>query len=388
MTKHSPDAGRLKRDLAAFVEFDTQNPPGREADLAEFLRGLLAVEGFEVTLQEYKPGRVNLIARLANSTGPVFALNTHMDVVPAGEGWSSDPFKLREADGRLYGRGACDCKGPLAAMIESLRMLAANRAAWSGTLLGVFVADEEIASEGAKLYTSGKPHIDYAIVGEPTSNATFTAHKGSLRPVVRVHGVPAHSGTPDLGENAIYRASELLGLVRHHHETVVRHRSHPLVGAASLTVTRISGGHADNVLPGDCDLLLDRRMIPGEDEEVVKSEIEALLRSARERFGLRAEIVEYRATTGGATQTVADEPIVQASLAAGRAHGVADAGPFGFQGACDLVHFAGIGAVGVVIGPGALSVAHKPNEFVPADELFAASLIYRDVALAMLRPGG
>ena len=89
-------------------------------------------------------------------------------------------------------------------------MLAAERATWSGTLLGVFVADEEIASEGAKFYAASAPKIDAAVVGEPTSNATFTAHKGSLRPVVRVHGVTAHSGTPHLGENAIYRAGELL----------------------------------------------------------------------------------------------------------------------------------------------------------------------------------
>jgi acetylornithine deacetylase/succinyl-diaminopimelate desuccinylase len=388
MTTPSPDVGRLKRDLAAFVGFDTQNPPGREAELAGFLRDLLAAEGFDVILQEYQAGRVNLIAKLANGAGPVFAFNTHMDVVPAGEGWSSDPFELWETDGRLYGRGACDCKGPLAAMIECLRMLAANQAAWSGTLLGVFVADEEIASEGAKFYAATNPRIDYAIVGEPTSNATFTAHKGSLRPVVRVHGLPAHSGTPDLGENAIFRAGELLGLIREHHEKVIRHRSHSLVGEASLTVTRISGGHADNVLPGSCDLLLDRRMIPGEAEEAVRDEIEALLRLAHGRFGLRAEIVDYRATTGGAAQTAPDEPIVQASLTAGRAHGVVEAGPFGFQGACDLVHFAGIGAKGVVIGPGALSVAHKPDEFVPVDELVAACLIYRDVALAMLRQGG
>jgi acetylornithine deacetylase/succinyl-diaminopimelate desuccinylase len=385
MTTPSPNASRLKRDLTALVGFDTQNPPGREVELADFLRDLLAAEGFVVALQEYKPGRVNLIATLANGAGPVLGLNTHMDVVPVGEGWSSNPFRLREADGRLYGRGACDCKGPLAAMVESLRMLASDRVAWSGTLVGVFVADEEIASEGAKFYAAGKPHIDYAIIGEPTSNATFIAHKGSLRPVVRVYGVSGHSGTPDLGENAIYRAAELLSVVREHHEKVVRHRSHPLVGAASLTVTRVNGGHADNVLPGSCDLLLDRRMIPGEDEDVVKGEILNLLRSAHERLGLRAEVVDYRATTGGAAQTAADEPIVLASLAAGRAHGVTDPGPFGFQGACDLVHFAGIGAKGVVVGPGSLSVAHRPDEFVPVDELVAASLIYRDVALTMLR---
>jgi acetylornithine deacetylase/succinyl-diaminopimelate desuccinylase len=383
----SPDVARMKRELADLVAIDTQNPPGNEARAAQFLHGLLVAEGFEVALQEYKPARVNVVARLQNGAGPVFAFNTHMDVVPVGEGWSSDPLVLKEADGRLYGRGACDCKGPLAAMLEAMRMLAADRAAWSGTLLGVFVADEEIASEGAKFYAASAPKIDAAVIGEPTSNATFTAHKGSLRPVVRVYGVSAHSGTPHLGENAIYRAGELLGLVAGHHDKVVRHRTHPLVGAASLTVTRMNGGHADNVLPGACDLLLDRRMVPGEDEEVVKREIGDLLGLARERFGVRAEIVDYKATTGGATETSLDTPIVQASLAASRAHGAAKPGPFGFQGGCDLVHFRSIGAQGTVIGPGDLAVAHKPDEFVPVDEFVTASLIYRDVAKAMLRNG-
>jgi acetylornithine deacetylase/succinyl-diaminopimelate desuccinylase family protein len=383
----SPDVARMKRELADLVAIDTQNPPGHEALAAQFLRGLLMTDGFEVTLQEYQPARINVVARFENGAGPVFAFNTHMDVVPAGDGWSSDPFVLKETDGRLYGRGACDCKGPLAAMLEAMRMLAAERAAWSGTLLGVFVADEEIASEGAKFYASTGPKIDAAVIGEPTSNATFTAHKGGLRPVVRVHGVSAHSGAPHLGENAIYRAGELLGLIVEHHEKVVRHRTHPLVGAASLTVTRMNGGHADNVLPSACDLLLDRRMVPGEDEEAVKREIGDLLALARERFGVRAEIVGYKATTGGATETALDTPIVQASLAASRAHGVARPGPFGFQGGCDLVHFRKLGAQGTVIGPGDLAVAHKPDEFVPVDEFVTASLIYRDVAKAMLRNG-
>jgi acetylornithine deacetylase/succinyl-diaminopimelate desuccinylase len=273
-------------------------------------------------------------------------------------------------------------------MVEAMRMLAADRSSWSGTLLGVFVADEEIASEGAKAYAASQPHVDFAIVGEPTSNATFSAHKGSLRPLVRVYGISAHSGTPHLGENAIYRAAQLLGLIEANHGSVVRHRTHPLVGEASLTVTRIHGGHADNVLPGSCDLLLDRRMVPGEDEAAVKREIDDLLRLAHERFGLRSEIIEYRATTGGATETAIGESIVRASLAACRAHGKGDPGPFGFQGGCDLVHFNSIGAKGAVIGPGSLSVAHKPDEFVPLDEFIACSLIYRDVARSMLRAGG
>jgi acetylornithine deacetylase/succinyl-diaminopimelate desuccinylase len=378
----------MKRDLAALVGVNTENPPGREIEAAQLVHRLLAAEGLDLSLSEYKPGRANVMARMENGPGPTFAFNTHLDVVPAGDGWQSDPFVLREADNRLYARGACDAKGPLAAMIEAMRMLAANRSAWSGTLLGVFTADEEIASEGAKYYAAGKPKVDFVVVGEPTSNATFSAHKGSLRPLVRVHGVTAHSGTPELGENAIYRASKLLSLIEGHHENVVRCRCHPLVGSASLTVTRVHGGHADNVIPGACDLLLDRRMVPGELESDVKREFEQLLQLANERFGVRAEIVEYRATTGGATETALEAKIVQSSLTACRAHGTAEPGPFGFQGGCDLVHFRSVGASGVVIGPGTLAVAHKPDEFVPIDEFLASSLIYRDVALDMMKAGG
>lgn len=383
-----PDFARMKRDLAALVAINTENPPGHELEAAHHLKVLLEAEGFDLSLSEYKPGRVNVIATLANGPGPTFAFNTHIDTVPAGEGWSTDPFVLHEADGKLYGRGSCDAKGPMVAMIEATRMLIACREAWSGTLMAVFTADEEIASEGAKHYVAHQPpHIDFAVIGEPTSNAAFTAHKGSLRPLVRVHGVTAHSGTPHLGENAIYRAGQLLGLIEQHHETSVKCHCHALVGEASLTVTRINGGHADNVLPGACDLLLDRRMVPGESEEAVKAEIEQLLALANERFGVRAEVLKYIPTTGGATETAQSEPIVQASLAACGEHNHGNAGPFGFQGGCDLVHFRSLGTTGTVIGPGTLAVAHKPDEFVPIDEFIAASLIYRDIALQMLPLG-
>jgi acetylornithine deacetylase/succinyl-diaminopimelate desuccinylase-like protein len=251
-------------------------------------------------------------------------------------------------------------------------------------VLGVFVADEEVASEGARHYAAARPKIDYAVIGEPTSNGTVVAHKGSLRPLVRVHGVSAHSGTPDEGKNAIYSAARFITLVEEHHRTV-RQRRHPLVGAASLTITRALAGVADNVLPDRCDLLLDRRMVPGEDEAAVKADLSGLLARAATQFGVQAEILEYRPTTGGATATALDEPIVHASLAAGKRHGAKVTEPQGFQGACDLVHFRSVGAKGTVIGPGSLALAHKPDEFVPVDEFVNASLIYRDVALDMLK---
>jgi acetylornithine deacetylase/succinyl-diaminopimelate desuccinylase len=153
-------------------------------------------------------------------------------------------------------------------------------------------------------------------------------------------------------------------------------------------VTRILGGHADNSVPETCDILFDRRMIPGEDEAGVQKEFEQMIAEAKQVHGVDAQILEFRPTTGGATETAADLPIVQAARAAAARHGVADTNPHGLSGACDLVHFRSIGAQGVVIGPGSVAMAHKPDEYVPEDEFLTSSLIYRDTALGIFPQRG
>lgn len=372
--------------LERLVAFDTQNPPGRELEAAQWLQATMSAMGFQADTTDVLPGRTNVIGTLHNGPGPTFAFNTHIDVVPAGDGWTGDPFVLREREGRLYGRGSCDAKGPMVAMLEAMQFLAQHRELWSGTLLGVFVADEEASSQGAKFYAATKPKIDYCLIGEPTSCTTFSAHKGSLRPIVRIHGHTAHSGMPDLGVNAILKSAALLGLISKEHERIKSDR-HPLVGSPSLTVTRINGGVADNVVPARCDLLLDRRMIPGEDEAAVKAQLAELVARAAHDAGTEMEIVEFKPTTGGATETEPGHPIVVACQSACHHHHGRVTPLSGFQGGCDLVHFRSVGANGVVLGPGSLDVAHQPNEFVPISELMMSAAIYRDVALSMLGRG-
>ena len=382
----APDVSRLKEELARLVGFDTQNPPGRERDAAHFIRDVLQQMGCRAEAIDLGDDRTNVVGSFENGPGPTFAFNTHMDVVLAGDGWTSDPFSLREANGRLYGRGSCDAKGPLVAMLDAMRRLIAGRDHWSGTLLGVFVADEEVGSLGAKTYVKTAPKIDYCMIGEPTSCTTVTAHKGSMRPLVRVYGKTAHSGMPDLGVNAILKSARLLDMVVEEHKRLAA-TSHPLCGNASLTLTRAHGGHADNVVPEHCDFLLDRRMVPGEDEEAVKRAIAELVEAAGREAGTRAEIIDYVPTTGGASETDANHPLVHACQAACLAHNGVASDISGFQGGCDLVHFRAAGAEGVVLGPGELSVAHQPNEYVPVDDLVRAVRIYEDTALTMLGGG-
>ena len=302
-----PDPARVEECLAALVACRTENPPGDEARPARLLAERLGAVGFDVALQEVTPGRHNVVASLGGG-GPCLALNSHLDTVPAGPGWRDDPFRLRAEGDRLIGRGACDAKGSVAAMVEAACLLAACRDRWSGRLVAVFVADEEVGSTGAKRFAAEHPGVDRIVVGEPTGLRIVSAHKGCLSPRIRVHGRSAHSGTPQLGENAIIGAHRLIGLLEAE-DRRLRAMVHPLVGPASLSVTRIAGGVADNVVPDACELTVDRRMLPGESAETVLPEVEAILERAREEAGVRTEILGF-SSTAGPSETPADDPIV------------------------------------------------------------------------------
>lgn len=379
----TPDRQRLLERFERLIAFNSENPPGREIEAIQYLAEIFRTMGLQVEVDEFAPGRANVVARLENGAGPTFAFNSHVDVVPAGGGWASDPFKLVSRDGNLYARGACDAKGQVACMVEAIELLTRSHEHWSGRLLAVFVADEEVASRGARAFAAKRPKIDFCVIGEPTSNAVAIAHKGSMRPLVRVKGATAHSASPDKGINPLYKAADLLRMIAEEHKRL-QSLSHPLLGSPSLTVTRMNGGHADNVTPEFCDLLLDRRMIPQESELEVRHKIEGLLARAKSTHGVDAEVVSYLATTGSATETTPDQPIVLAALECSQRHGVTNTEPFGLQGACDLVHFRSTGAQGVVMGPGRLDVAHKPDEFVPESELMQACLIHRDVVISLM----
>ena len=137
------------------------------------------------------------------------------------------------------------------------------------------------------------------------------------------------------------------------------------------------------MIPERCDILLDRRVTPGESEADARAELEGIVAHAARSAGLEAEIIEWRPTTGGATATAPDAAIVRHALAAAAAHGVHQP-PHGLNGACDLVHFNGLGAQGIVLGPGDVAQAHKPDEFVEAAALAQATRIYVDLARALL----
>jgi acetylornithine deacetylase/succinyl-diaminopimelate desuccinylase-like protein len=303
-----------------------------------------------------------------------------MDTVPEGNGWTRAPFEGEVIDGRLYGRGAADAKGPLAAFLAAIEALAGSAVQLRGDLVMTAVVDEETGSRGARALVPAL-EVDMAVVGEPTSMDVGIAHRGSLRPVLAVNGRTAHSSRPDQGVNAIYQSVPVVEAFRSYADRI-RGRTHPLCGSPSAAITMMSAGVAENVIPGLCELTLDRRMIPGEVEAEVVAEIEQVLADVRaERPDVDVRIARMLATTGGASELDPDHPLVVLALASAHAATGRQASVIGLSGACDMTHFRAHGVPCVVLGPGDSAQAHQPDESIDIRELHQGALAYSLVAL-------
>lgn len=349
---------------------------GQEAGVARIVRQFAAGMGMTVRLEEVLPERANVIAsRQLDSGGKTVVLNTHMDVVPVGDSWTGDPFRLRVQDGKAYGRGACDAKGPLAAMLVAIQRVLADPAGLNGRVIMTAVVDEEDSSRGARKMIETLAG-DFGIVGEPTNCRIASCHKGSVRPVIAVEGQAAHASLPQLGVNAIEGASVLIMAMRRL-ITGLSEIRHPLLGSPTAAITKITGGTKENIVPDYCELVIDRRMVPGETEEQAVAAFTGLCEEVnRQMPGIRAYIKRLKPTTGGPSEVLPDSEYVRAALAvSNRITGQASQ-PFGLTCGCDMTHLMAIGIPTVVVGPGSLEQAHQADEFVEVRQLAQAAQIY------------
>lgn len=368
--------------LNRLVSVDTTNPGGDEIAALTVLARLFEDRGLEVVIDEYRPGNANLMATARFGDGPTIMLNSHIDVVPAGGGWATPPFEPQLRDGRLYGRGAADAKGSLAAMAIALLRILDSPAGLSGTVVFTAVGDEEVGSTGARhLITTVAP--DACIVGEPTDLRLLTAHKGSVRPIIEVLGVAAHAATPHNGVNAIVGAAEVLRLMGDLAVEIAR-RDHPLTGGPTLTPVLIDGGEAPNAVPERCLITFDRRLVPGERAEDALAEVEAVLAVFNARHPeLRAAIAECAPSTGGPSETSASDPFVMACQRAMSAVGE-EPRLAGLVVNCDMTTFRAAGIPTLILGPGTLEVMHTRDEFVEVSQLRRSVDAYTAVLVELL----
>lgn len=299
------------------------------------------------------------------------ALVGHTDTVPFDPAWG-EALKLTERDGKLYGRGACDTKGFIAAALAALEEVDLTRLARPVAL--VLTADEEVGCLGAKRLAEARPFsARHAVVGEPTSLRPMRAGKGYCLAEVTVRGREGHSAYPNLGASAVMRAARLVTRIEALAEEL-RALTHEAFDPphTTLNVGLISGGTAKNVIAGECRFTLEWRPVPGQSPELVAELVRREAAALRERDeDFDCEVVVTR--LDGGAETRADAPLVVAlEELAGFQSGTVSFGT-------EAPQLAEMGADAVVFGPGDIRVAHRTGEFVPAAELRDCARILRRV---------
>ena len=379
------DEGELVRLAQELIRIDTQNPPGNEASLAAYAAEHLRHHGLACEIQEVKPGRANLLARLGSETGrPHLILNGHSDTVPAGGGWSHDPCGGELAGGRLYGRGAADMKGGLAAMIMAVQAIVRAGARISGRLTLAATMDEEETQDGTRFAVAQGLRGDFAIVGEPTDLLPVIAHKGDAVMEIETSGVEAHGSTPDAGVSAIDHMAEVLLALRSLSEAM-KTRHDPVVGHPTLHVGTITGGVSPWMVAGRCLITIDRRVLPDEHADDVVHEVEEIVH----RIGKR--LPNFRATVrlvsfARPMRTAPTNPVVTAIRESTARICGREPGLHGWSATCDAnIHVNDGDTPAVVFGPGSIERdAHRPDESVAVRDLVTAARIYALTALHLL----
>jgi acetylornithine deacetylase len=343
------------------------DPAINQGNLAviELLAGWLEDSGFTVEIMPLagKPARANLVATLGDGPGGL-VLAGHTDTVPYDAGqWTHDPFRLVEADQRLYGLGTSDMKSFLALALEAVRTLRPQDLAQPVILLAT--ADEETSMAGARaLLEHGRPRGRHAIIGEPTGLRPVRMHKGIFMEAICLHGHSGHSSDPGLGNNALEAMHRVIAaLLKWRAQLQERyHNACFAIPVPTLNLGHIHGGDNPNRICADCELHIDLRPLPGMEISELRTQLKELVETTLQGTGIRSEC---RALFDGipALETPAGAEIVRLT---GQLTGhAAEAVAFGTEGP----FLSELGMETVILGPGDIGQAHQPDEYLALDRL-------------------
>jgi acetylornithine deacetylase len=358
--------------LADLVRIDSRNPglaPGApgEAAIAEHCADWLRRHGVDAWVDEVLPGRCNTVGRVG-SGGPVLALCAHMDTV--GTEGMDRALEPRIEAGRLYGRGAYDMKSGVAAIMAAMAALA--RRPLRGTVMAALVADEEFASIGAADYVARYP-ADACIVTEPSEGRLVLAHKGFVWIEIETQGHAAHGSRWEEGVSAVGRMGPIVAALEAFDRDVLRTRTHPLLGPASLHCAMIDGGEGWSTYAAACRLRVERRTLPGESADHVLDEVRSVIAAAGETAAVR-DVLDRPPLESPPGSAVADAVRSAAAAVCGKEPDVA-----GVAYWMDAALFAAAGADTVDYGPSGAG-AHAAQEWVDLDSVAACARVLEEAA--------
>jgi acetylornithine deacetylase/succinyl-diaminopimelate desuccinylase-like protein len=380
----------LTQLLSALVSIPSVNPMGRrltgpeyfETRLTSYLEAWFHDLGVRCERQPIAPRRDNLLAWYdAPGAGRLILFDVHQDTVPA-DGMTIPPFVPEITGGRLAGRGSCDVKGSMAAMLSAFARLVRERPPGSASVLLACTVDEEFTHVGSSRLAESKHAAELAIVAEPTLLNLVHCHKGALRWKIRTTGVACHSSTPHLGVNAIYRMGVVLDLLQKFAVKLSDSKPDPILGPPTLSVGRIEGGQSVNVVPDWCEVEVDRRLIPGEDAASAIGKVKELAEQLFEGSGC-VEMSEPWVHMPPLAPRAAGwvEPLSRAIETATAHRPLLMGVPFGTDAGPLSEH----GTPCVVFGPGDIAQAHTKDEWIDLEQVHLAAQAYFQIAVELGR---
>lgn len=385
---------RLTQELVRIPSIFRPDQAGaNEERVALFVADYLRNMGLQVFYEEVVPGRPNVIAFYdSGKPGKTLLFEAHTDVVTEGDrdAWSYDPFGGTISGGRIYGRGACDTKGNLAAAICAVKAIQRSKQSFTGKILLCIPCDEESMMIGIKdfIRRGWANNVDAAIICEPEENQLCITQKGAMRAILRTFGKMAHGAMPLTGINPNTRmARAIVALEELERKEMGRLGEHPMLGWPSITPTilqaPVKGDAQINVVPDQCMTTLDIRTVPGQDHQDLYKEISAILEGLSkedDKFKATLEIIEERPWT----LTGMKEEVVTAVASAYREITKKEPVYNGVPGATDgtFLHKAGIPIL--TTGAGDRHIPHHADEYVAIDQLVESTQLFALSALTFL----
>lgn len=352
--------------LARLVSIDSVNPVygGRgESEIANFVEDWLERRSIPHRAQEIAPGRRNIVARVGPIDAPALLLEAHMDTVGVG-GWASgSPFELTRNGSRYFGRGSCDTKASLACFMLVTSHFHREPDTLERALVFSATVDEENEQIGAYRLAELKSELGIveAITGEPTRSDVVARHKGVGRFRIETLGKAAHGSTPDLGDNAIYKAARICERLRALSERLGEDQNERPIESGSLNLGAIQGGIGFNIVPDRCYLEIDRRVGTRENPSLPRQQLERICQS---EAGARLQSLLERPALRGPHSAAFVRRILEAGTRIG--HTIREREVAYMTNA---VAYEEAGIPAVVFGPGDIAQAHKVDEYIEAGEM-------------------
>lgn len=371
--------------LADLVRINSVNPNYEggvpEVELANFVQRYFQQRQIETWRQEVYPQRPNIIARVpGRDASRRIVFEAHLDTVSTA-GMSIPPWEPEIRDGRMYGRGACDTKGGMAAMMHALANLSEEAVPPPCDVLFAATIDEEYSYRGVVALCESLPpeaqplRADAAIVAEPTDLRAVIASKGLVRWKIETIGRAAHSAKPHLGVNAIEAMARVVAALEADTREMAT-RTHPLLGAATCNVGVIRGGVQINFVPDRCEIEIDRRLLPGETPESALVHYQTLVDELTGQDPELKVVMHEPMLTDVPLETDADCQAVRTMRQVLETIGLDDT-PLGVPFCSDASKFGARGIPSIILGPGSIDQAHAAVEYVDVYQVEQAAEVYR-----------